>query len=111
MSAKIAQQQAELDALNYKAQFAQAGIPFEVAEAYHHMEADYQSQLDLAKASTAGRRWMIAALADFNAGLEKSDKVADALKSYALTQAEYLQTVRAYNLDVAELALVTGTEK
>uniref|UniRef100_E6QQQ3 Putative Outer membrane protein n=1 Tax=mine drainage metagenome TaxID=410659 RepID=E6QQQ3_9ZZZZ len=111
MSAKIAQQQAELDALNYKAQFAQAGIPFEVAEAYHHMEADYQSQLDLAKGATAGRRWMIAALADFNAGLEKADKVADALKSYALTQAEYLQTVRAYNLDVAELALVTGAEK
>lgn len=109
ISAKVAQQKAELDALNFKAQYAQAGIPFEVAEAYHHMEADYQSQLDLAKGATAGRRWMISTLADFNAGLEKADKVADALKSYALTQADYLETVNEYNLDVAELDLVTGS--
>ncbi len=111
MSAQMAQQQAELDALNFKTQFAQAGIPFEVAEAYHHLQADYQSQLDLAKGSAAGRRWMIASLADFNAGLEKADKVADALKTYALTQAEYLQTVDDYNLDVAELARVMGETK
>ncbi len=109
--AQIAQAQAQLEAVNYKAQYAQAGIPFEVAEAYNHLQADYKSQQLLAKGSTAGRRWMIAALADFNAGLEKADKVADALKSYALTQAEYLSTVNDYNMDVANLDQAIGDTK
>ena len=111
LPAQIAEEKAKLDALNDKAQFAQAGIPFEVSEAWYHLQADYQSQLALAKGSAAGRRWMIAALADFNAGLEKADKVADALKTYALTQAEYLQTVADYDLDVAELNKVTGQNR
>ncbi|MDA8224877.1 MAG: TolC family protein [Betaproteobacteria bacterium] len=111
LAAQRAGQEAELEALNFKAQYAQAGIPFEVAEAWNHLQADYESQLQLAKGAAAGRRWMISELADFEAGLEKADKVADALKSYALTQAEYLQTVNDYNMDVAELAVVTGTFK
>lgn len=111
LAAQRGEQQAQLSALNYKSQYAQAGIPFEVAEAWHHVQADYQSQLDLAKGSAAGRRWMVASLADFEAGLEKADKVADALKTYALTQADYLQTVDDYNMDVAELARVVGATK
>ena len=109
--AQIAQAQAQLEAINYKTQYAQAGIPFEVAEAYHHLQADYKSQQQLAQGSTAGRRWMIAALADFNAGLETADKVADALKNYALTQAEYLSTVNDYNMDVANLDQAIGKTK
>ena len=109
--AQQAQQQAELDALTFKAQFAQAGIPFEVSEAWNKLHADYDSQRSLAQGSSAARRWMIASLADFNAGLEKADKVAEALKTYALTQAEYLQTVDDYNMDVAELAEVTGSSR
>ncbi|MHB1676674.1 MAG: TolC family protein [Sulfuriferula sp.] len=109
--AQIAQAQAQLEAINYKTQYAQAGIPFEVAEAYHHLQADYKSQQELAKGSTAGRRWMIAAMADFTAGLEKADKVADALKNYALTQAEYLSTVNDYNMDVADLDQAIGNDK
>lgn len=111
LAARQAGQQAELNALTYKAQFAQAGIPFEVAEAWNKMHADYDSQIALAQGAQAGRRWMISELADFSAGLEKADKVADALKSYALIQAEYLQTVNDYNMDVAELAFVTGSSR
>ena len=109
--AQVAQAQAQLEAINYKTQYAQAGIPFEVAEAYHHMQADYDSQQKLADGAAAGRRWMIAAIADFNAGLGKADKVADALKTYALTQAEYLQTVDDYNMDVANLDQAIGATK
>ncbi len=107
-NAQIAQAQAELEALNYKTQFAQAGIPFQVSEAYNQMQANYLAQQQLAVGATAGRRWMIAALADFSAGLEKSDKVADALKTYALTQAEYLRTVNDYNMNVAQLSRAIG---
>lgn len=109
--AKVAQEQAELEALNYKNQYAQAGIPFQVSAAYQQVQANYDAQRDLAEGATAARRWMISSLADFNAGLEQADKVAEALKTYALTQAEYLKTVNDYNMDVAEMYRAAGELK
>jgi hypothetical protein len=51
---------------------------------------------------------MVASLADFSAGLGSADKVADAIRNYALTQTEYLRTVNDYNMNVAQLARLTG---
>lgn len=109
--AKVAQAQAELDALLAKKRFALQGIPFEVAEAYTKMQAYHKAQQELASGAAAARRWMVASYADFNAGLEKADRVSEALKTYATTQAEYLLTVNDYNMYVVELAKVTGEYK
>jgi outer membrane protein len=107
-SARINQAQAELEAINHKKAFAVAGIPYEVSEAYVNAKANYDSQRELA---ASARRWMGAALADFSAGIESGDKVADAIKSYVLTQTEYLRTVNDYNMNVAQLARLTGELK
>jgi len=88
-----------------------AGIPYEVSEAYANARANFDSQRDLAEASAAARRWMVASLADFSAGVESADKVADAMKNYVLTQTEYLRTVNDYNMNVALLARLTGELK
>ncbi len=109
--ARVAQAQAELDALLAKNRFALAGIPFEVAETYIRMQAYYKAQQDLATGAAAARRWMVASYADFNAGLERTDRVGEALKTYATTQAEYLLTVNDYNMYVAQMATVTGDYK
>lgn len=109
--ARVAQAQAELDALLAKNRYALAGIPFEVAEAYTQMQAYHVAQQELAKGAAAARRWMVASYADFNAGLEKPDRVSEALKSYATTQVEYLLAVNEYNMHVARLAKVTGDYK
>lgn len=109
--ARVAQAQAELDALLAKNRFALAGIPFEVAQNYTQMHAYYSAQQDLAKGAADARRWMVASYADFNAGLEKADRVSDALKLYATSQADYLQTVNDYNMYVAQMATVTGDYK
>jgi outer membrane protein TolC len=42
--ARTAQAEADLDALNYKKQFALTGIPYEVAEAYTNARANFESQ-------------------------------------------------------------------
>ena len=110
-TARVDQAQAELEALNHKKAFAVEGIPFEVGEAYANAQANFKSQRDLADGAAAARRWMVAALADFAAGLESADKVADAIKSYVLTQTEYLRTVNDYNMNVAQLARLTGELK
>lgn len=107
-SARVEQAQAELEALNHKKAFALAGIPYEVSEAYANAQANYEAQRDLAEGAAAARRWMVATLADFSAGLEGADKVADAMKSYVLTQTEYLRTINDYNMNVAQLARLSG---
>ena len=107
-SARVNQAQSELEALNHKKAFAVAGIPFEVSEAYANARANHDSQRDLAEGAAAARRWMVASLADFSAGLESADKVADAIRNYALAQTEYLRTVNDYNMNVAQLARLTG---
>jgi outer membrane protein len=107
-SARVNQAQAELEAINHKKAFAVAGIPFEVGEAYANAQANFNSQHDLAEGAAAARRWMVASLADLSAGIESADKVADAIKNYVLTQTEYLRTVNDYNMNVAQLARLTG---
>lgn len=109
--AKVNQAQAELEALNHKKAFALAGIPYEISEAYANARANFDSQKDLAESTAAARRWMVASLADFSAGLEKGDKVAEAVKNYTLANTEYLRTINDYNMNVAQLARLSGELK
>ena len=110
-TARVDQAQAELEALNHKKAYAIAGIPFEVSEAYAHAQANYDSQAALSEGAAAARRWMVSSLADFSAGVEKADKVAEAMRSYVLAQTEYLRTVNDYNMNVAQLSRLTGELK
>lgn len=106
--ARINQAQAELEALNHKKAFAVSGIPFEVSEAYVNAKANLEAQQELAEGATAARRWMIASLADLSAGIESAGTVADAIRNYVLVHTEYLRTVNDYNMNVAQLARLTG---
>jgi outer membrane protein TolC len=110
-SARVKQAQAELEALNQKKQFALAGIPFEVSEAYANAKANFDAQKDLSEGAASARRWVIASMADFSAGLEKGDRLAEAIKSYVLAQTEYLRTVNDYNVNVAQISKLTGEQK
>jgi outer membrane protein TolC len=110
-SARVDQAQAELEALNHKRAFALEGVPFEVGEAYAHAQANFSSQRELGVSATAARRWVVAALADFSAGLEGADKLVEALKNYVLTQTEYVRAINDYNMNVAQLARLTGEQK
>ncbi|OOZ40866.1 hypothetical protein BOW53_05900 [Solemya pervernicosa gill symbiont] len=107
-SAKTSRAQAELDALISKSAFAQQGIPFDVAEKYHELQALHSAVEELGKGSRSGRRWMVSSYADFEAGLEEADKVLDAFKTYVLTHADYLSSVNDYNMKIIELNRATG---
>jgi len=110
-TARVNQALAELEALNYKKAFAMMGVPFEASEAYANAHANFESQRALADGAAASRRWVVAALADFSAGFETADKLAEAVRNYALIQAEYLRTINDYNMNVAQLARMTGELK
>lgn len=110
-SARVNQAQAELEALNQKKQFALMGIPYEVSEAYANAKANFDAQKDLSEGAASARRWVVASLANFSAGLEKGDKLAEAMKSYVLAQTEYLRTVNDYNVNVAQISKLIGEQK
>jgi len=105
---RIAQAQAELDALVHKASFAREGIPFQVREQYYSMQAKYLSIGSMRKSSRSARRWMIAAYSDFEAGLEEADDIINALQVYVLAYAEYLRAVNDFNNLVSKMKSVSG---
>jgi outer membrane protein len=106
--AQVKQAQSELDALVEKKSFALQGIPFQVAQQFHTVKSQHEMVDRLYQASRAGRRWLIATYADFEAGVEKADKVMTALQAYVLAYGDYLRTVNEYNLSVARLKVATG---
>ncbi len=107
-TAQVARAEAELNAMIAKSAFAREGIPFQVAEQYHQVRAHHEAVAKLAEASRAARRWMISSFADFEAGMEKGDKVVGALQGYVLAHTDYLRTVFDYNMHVAQLLNATG---
>ena len=106
--ARVVQAQADLDALVHKASFARAGIPFQVREEYYAMQARHQSIQSMKFSSKAARRWMIAAYADFEAGLEEADKILTALQVYVLAYSDYLKAVNDFNNHISKLRSVSG---
>lgn len=106
--ARVAQAQAELDALIHTASFAREGIPFQVQEQYVLVQSKYKSLKAMRSSAKSARRWMIAAYADFEAGLEEADKILTAMQVYVLAYAEYLKVVNDYNNHVSKLQSVSG---
>ena len=106
--ARVAQAQAELDALIQKASFARQGIPFQVREQYHLVQSKFESIRAMKSSAQAARRWMIASYTDFEAGLEEADKILTAMQVYVTAYAEYLKNVNDFNNNVFKLKSVSG---
>lgn len=108
LPAQVEQEQAELDALLHQASFARRGIPFQVSEQYHLVQARYRSMEAMKDSAQSARRWMIAVYTDFEAGLEEADKILTAMQAYVLAYADYVRIVNDYNNHVSKLKSVSG---
>lgn len=106
--ARVAQAQADLEALIHTASFARQGIPFQVREQYHLVQSKFKSIQAMKSSAKAARRWMIAAYTDFEAGLEEADKILTAMQVYVAAYAEYLKIVNDFNNHVFKLKSVSG---
>jgi len=106
--ARVAQAQAEYEAVVAKASFARNGIPFQVTEQYHLVHSRYESLQQMKNSAKAARRWMISAYTNFEAGLEEAEKILTAMQVYVLAYAEYLKIVNDYNNSVSKLNSVSG---
>jgi len=108
---RIAQAQAQYNALVEKKSFAQMGIPFQVAEQFHQMHAAHEMVQRLYDGARSGRRWLISSYADFEAGQETSTNLVSAFQGYVLAYTDYFRAVNDYNVTVARLKVATGEIK
>lgn len=106
--AQVAQARAELDATLALRDQARMGIPFQVAEQYHAVHSHHEMVQQLYEGSRSGRRWLISTYADFEAGVEETDKLVVAFQGYVTAYGDYLRVVNAYNMHVERLRVVTG---
>ncbi|HHH48495.1 MAG TPA: TolC family protein [Gammaproteobacteria bacterium] len=106
--AQVAQAKAELDATLALRDQARMGIPFQVAEQYHAVHSHHEMVQQLYEGSRSGRRWLISTYADFEAGIEETDRLVAAFQGYVAAYGDYLRVVNAYNMHVERLRVVTG---
>ncbi|MFP4154271.1 MAG: TolC family protein [Halothiobacillaceae bacterium] len=106
--ARVSRAEAELQGVVAKARQAQVGIPFEVAEAYHRIRALRQEIEHLDSGARSARRWMVSGFMDYQAGIMDAGSLADALRTYATTRAEYYSAINDYNMQVATLRHAMG---
>ncbi len=107
---KVDEAQAKLGQVQQKSALAEQGIPFQVRRAYLEME-QHRDNIQATKSGYRnGRKWLVAALSNFDLGVGEGKDVADAAVAYAKLRASYLQSVYGYNLALAQLDHVTGRD-
>jgi outer membrane protein len=107
---KVDEAQAKLGQVQQKSAFADQGIPFQVRQAYLEME-QHRANIDATQDGFRnGRKWLVAALSNFDLGVGEGKDVADAALAYAKLRASYFQSVYDYNFTLAKLDHVTGRD-
>jgi outer membrane protein TolC len=109
-SGKVDEAQAKLGQVQQKGAFADQGIPFQVRQAYLEM-AQHRANIEATQDGYRnGRKWLVAALSNFDLGVGEGKDVADAALAYAKVRASYFQSVYDYNYTLAKLDHVTGRD-
>jgi outer membrane protein TolC len=107
---KVGEARAQLGQVQQKHAFAEQGIPFQVRQAYLEMEQHRDNIEATEEGYRSGRKWLVAALSNFDLGVGEGKDVADAVLAYATLRASYLQSVYDYNFTLAKLDHVAGRD-
>jgi len=91
---------------NYAEQF----IPLQVRKARIELEEARKGIEATREGYLNARKWLVAAVANFDLGIGEAKDVADALASYARLRADNFRSVYNYNLALANLDHATGRD-
>lgn len=106
--AKVREAQADLQKLRETHDYAQDNIPLQVQKAYLEVKEAEKNVQAFNKAYIEARKWLVAALSNYDMGLTPSKEVFDAIEKYAQNRGEYLKALYDYNLALANLNYYTG---
>ena len=89
---------------------AKAAVDLDVAEAYNAAIAARELLLSYDDSLRAARAWLNQRWFQFDQGLADYDDIKDPLQTYYRTAGRYYETLTAYRIAVAQLALACGVD-
>ncbi|MEW6161734.1 MAG: TolC family protein [Nitrospirota bacterium] len=107
---KVKEAEAEYYKLLEKRRFADEAIPLQVRKAYLELEEARKSIPEMEKAYKNARKWLVAAIANFDLGIGEAKEIADAVMAYAQMKVNYLRTVYNHRMSFANLSYATGID-
>ncbi|HXI56558.1 MAG TPA: TolC family protein [Polyangia bacterium] len=108
-ASRAAEQQAHADALARLGDWAGAGIPAQVRQAYEDVQ---RTEKDIAEGHQAigqAKRWMVESSADYGVGLLDVREVSDAVQAYVTLRVGIFKARFDHNVAMAALSRATGT--
>ncbi len=107
---RVKEAQAEYHKLLEKKKFADEAIPFQVRKAYLDLEEAKKNIVETEKAYRNARKWLVAAVANFDLGIGDAKEVADAAMAYAQMKANNLRSIYNHRMSFANLLYATGLD-
>jgi len=108
--AKVAGKRAEFNRLEYTRSFAEANIPLQVKKYHLDLATAEEKMTATAKGYTNAKKWVVAAVSNFDFGIGPAKEIFDALEQYAKMRAAWFQSAYERNLARAGLDYATGTD-
>lgn len=107
---RVREAKAEYHKLEEKKKFADEAIPFQVRKAYLDMEEAKKNIVETEKAYKNARKWLVAAVANFDMGIGDAKEVADAAMAYVQMKANNLRSIYNHRISFANLLYATGLD-
>lgn len=107
---RVREARAEYHKLIEKKKFADEAIPFQVRRAYLDMEEAKKNIVETEKAYKNARKWLVAAIANFDMGIGDAKEVADAAMAYVQMRANNLRSIYNHRISFANLLYTTGLD-
>jgi len=108
--AKVAGKRAEFNRLEHTRSFAEANIPLQVRKYHLDLATAEEKMTGTTQGYKNAKKWVVAAVSNFDFGIGPAKEIFDALEQYAKTRAAYFQAVYERNLAKAGLDYATGTD-
>jgi outer membrane protein len=102
--------QAEYRKLLYTRDSAKRNISIHVAKCYQEVLEWKKAVNAYRKAAAAARKWLIAAMADFDMGIGTAQNMLNAIEKHGENKSRYLEAALNYNISQAELIYATGVK-
>ena len=110
LEARVEKEKADYEKLRHTKATAEMGIPIEVTQRYHEVR-EWRTAVDAyERAVAASRKWVVAALTNFDMGVGTADDLLRSIERYGQNRGRYLDALFNYNMSLARLEYAMGAE-
>jgi outer membrane protein TolC len=109
-SGRVKEAQAEYYKLLERKRFADEAVPFQIRKSYLDLEEARKNTAETEKAYMNARKWLVAAVANFDLGIAEAKEIADAAMAYGQMKANNLRSIYNHRMSFANLLYSTGLD-